>query len=210
MIIPYTITESLKRILLTLGRGLEYIATGQSDYNLYSHRGVLYETVNDTYKAKEILAEMKEYLRDNFGLVIEAPIIIELYSGNEFSLKGKRRKTKGVLGQYHYENLPGKYMAHMIYISTGLEKRRFRAILAHEMTHAFLREAQLMNCDRYLREGFARWIEYKILLEMGLEKEAEKILDIKTWKYGKAVEKIFRLEKKVGTKGVIEVLKRID
>lgn len=204
------VTKALKKIILGIGRFLEFFTMGESDYKLHTTEGEDFEEVSDLFKARTLVAKTKEIMQDGFGIQLESPVIINLYEGSEFDLKETKRELCGVLGQYHYENLGKNNLAHMIYIVKGLDKKRFMAVLAHEMTHAFLREAKLMNCDRYLREGFARWVEYKTLVFLGLDEEAEKIMRIKTHKYGKDVEKIFRLEKKVGTDGVIQVLRRID
>lgn len=202
--------KAVKKTVLGIGRFLEFFTMGETDYKLHTPEGEDFEDVSDLFKARALVAKTKDMMQQGFGIILESPVIINLYEGKEFALKDTKKELCGVLGQYHYENLGKNNLAHMIYIAKGLEKRRFMSVLAHEMTHAFLREAKLMNCDRYLREGFARWVEYKTLIFLGLNEEAEKIVHIKTHKYGKDVEKIFRLEKKVGTEGVIQVLRRID
>ncbi|MCD4786302.1 MAG: hypothetical protein K8T10_20960 [Candidatus Eremiobacteraeota bacterium] len=202
------IFNTMKKILITGGRLIEYILTGESDFHLYSADGEIYEKVTDIYKAREVLKGMREYLVGKFGMEIKSPVIIELYSGDEFNLKGIWLQLKGVKGQYHYENLGKNGMAHMIYLKKGMNKKKFKAILAHELTHAFLRDQELMNCDRFFREGFARWVEYKTLIDLGLLEEADKIKHIKTWKRGKAVEEIFKIEKKVGISGIMKALRK--
>lgn len=202
------IFNTMKKILIMGGRLIEYLLTGESDFHFYTADGEVYEQVTYIYKAREILKEMREYLARKYGIEIKSPVIIELYSGDEFNLKGIWLQLRGVMGQYHYENLGKSGMAHMIYLKKGMKKKKFKAILAHEMTHAFLRDQELMGCDRFFREGFARWIEYKTLIDLGLLEEADKIMQIKTWKRGKAVEEIFKIEKKVGIMGVMKALRK--
>jgi hypothetical protein len=98
-------------------------------------------------------------------------------------------------------------MVHMVYVLKGLQKKRFKAVLAHEMAHAFLREEDILKADRAMREGFARWVEYKILQSEGMEEEARKIRNLKTYRYGKAVNRILALEKEVGQDSVIDSLR---
>jgi len=203
-----SIFSIIKKAFITACRLIEYIFTGESDFRLYTTGGEFYEHVNDVYKAREILKEVREYLVVKYGMEIRSPVILELYSGEEFNLKGIWLQIKGVSGQYHYENLGKSGMAHMIYLKKGMNKKKFIAILAHELTHAFLRDNDLMGCDRFFREGFARWIEYKTLIDLGLSEEADKIKQIKTWKRGKAVEEIFKLEQKVGIEGVMSALRK--
>lgn len=199
-----------KRAFIIGMRVMEYWFTGESDYKIHTFYGADFDLVNDKYKANLLKEKVEIYLRRNFGIQLRRPVIVELYSGNQLNLKGIIMELNGNLGSYYYENLGKSGIAHMIYLREGMSRKKFMSVLAHEMTHAFIREEKLMNCDRYLREGFARWVEYNFLLEAGLPEEAEKIKKIKTYRHGKAVEKLFKLEKKVGKDRVMEIIRKID
>lgn len=208
--IPQNLLLNLKRWFIGICRMIELALTGEAHFQLHTEDGVVYDKVTELFNAREIVEDTKIFLRRNFGIVLKKPVFIKLVSGEEFNLKGIILELRGVQGHYHYENLGKNGMAHMVYMQKGLDKKRFFGILAHELTHAFLRENQLMGTDRYLREGFARWIEYKTFLSLGLTQEAEKILKLQTLKHGKAVEKFIKLEQKVGALKAMEIIRKVQ
>lgn len=211
MAILDNIIQTARRFVIVAGRLVEYLLTGEAQFNIYTEDGhSIYDQVTDLSKGKLMMEETKIFMRRNFGIILRRPVVLRIQAGNEFNLKGIWMELRGVQGQYHFENMGKSGMAHMIYMQKGLDKKHFQAILAHEMTHAFLRENELMGTDRYLREGFARWVEYHAFESLGLPEEAEKIRELKTWRYGRAVQKFFELERKVGKMGVLEVAAKIQ
>ncbi len=198
----------IKRSIIILGRFIEYILTGEAEFKFHTPTGAEFDAVTDKYKAKLLEEEVEVYLRRNFGIKLKEPVIIELYS-HQFDFQGILMELRGTVGRYHQYKM-GKSNTHMIYIKKGLPCDKFKSILAHEITHAYIREKELMNCDRYLREGFARWIEYSYLIDHGLKEEAEKILRLKSYSHGANVKKLLELEKKVGRYKAIDILNKID
>lgn len=201
-----SVIQFIKRLFVLFVRIIEKTLTGQTDYRIYTSEIADFDAVTDLLQAKLLKKEVEVFMRRTFGISIDKPIVIELYTGDDFNLNGIIMELNGSLGRYHYTKLKSK-MVHMVYVKNGLEKKRFKSVLAHEMTHAFLREADILPTNRFVREGFARWVEYKVLLNLGLDREAEKIKMIKTWKYGKAINRIFALEEKVGEINVASKLK---
>ena len=194
----------LKRFLILIIRMFERLLTGQSDFRFYSSEIAGFDAVSDLLQAKMLRKEVEVYLRRTFGIFLKKPVVLELYSGSDFNLRGIIMELNGSLGRYHYDRLKNREMIHMVYLLKGMEKRKFKAVLAHEMVHAFCREQDIFPTDRYSREGLARWVEHRMFLDMGMKGEAKKIEKIKTWKYGRAVNRIFKLEKKVGTDRVMK------
>ena len=88
-------------------------------------------------------------------------------------------------------------------------KGRFKAIVAHELAHAWEREQEILTSDRGLREGFARWIEYKVLQSEGLHAEAARVAGIRTWRYGRGVRTLLAVERKQGEGGVLEFIRGV-
>jgi hypothetical protein len=103
--------------------------------------------------------------------------------------------------------IDGKY--HLVYVLRGLRKERFKAILSHELAHAYLYETELFSSNKAFREGMARWVEYKILLQEGEKEEAQKLLKLKSWHYGKGIARILELEKKTGERELVSYLHSI-
>ncbi len=198
----------IKRFIVVIVRIFERALTGQSDFQFYSSEIADFDAVTDLLHAKMLRREVENYLNKTFGITIQKPVVLELYSGASFDLRGIIMELNGNLGRYHYDRLKNREMIHLVYLKKGLPRERFKAVLAHEMIHAFCREQDIMPTDRYGREGLARWVEHRILKDMGQKAEARKIEKIRTWKYGRAVQNMFALEKKVGTSGVVEYLKK--
>jgi len=200
----------LSNVFIFIVRQIEFLFTGQADYMIYPDKISENDRIEDHIKAKKLQSEVEEYLTEKFNLKLEQPVFLEFYSGEQLSIKGLLMELSGTQGGYHFEKFGASGQFHTIFMRKGLPRNKFKSILAHEVAHAFLREKTLVPTDRYLREGFARWIEYKILLDMGETEEAEKLKNIKNWKHGKAIEKVLKLEAKVGVKGVMDVFRRID
>jgi len=156
---------------------------------------------------KKILDEVKIVLEDRFGIRVKRPIVLELVN----------EKKPWLYGIYWLAESLGKYKSHLmidekyhlIYVLRGLKKERFKAILSHELAHAYLYEAELFSNNRAFREGMARWIEYKILLQEGEKEEARKLLSIKSWLYGRGIAEILELEKKTGERELLPYLHSI-
>jgi hypothetical protein len=204
-----SIPQFIKRAFILSVRLTEYTLIGQSEYTIYKREIAEFETVVDKLKAKTLEDQVISFLCKRLGVSLRRPVITDLYSGNEFDWKGIIMELRGDLGRYHMETMGKLGLVHMIYIRSGLSKNRFMSILAHEMAHAFLREEKLLNKERFLREGFARWVEYHFLLELGEKPIAEKLTQIKTLRGGREILKFLSLEHKLGMKGVMEAVRQM-
>ena len=201
---PVDIHRIVKVTFEKLGRALEYLLTGQSEFKIHTSEFAANDIVKDPVTAKKILEQIKVVLFEKFAIKIHRPIVIELIKDDKKWDYGFSWFAES-LGKYKsYELIDEKY--HMIYILSGLRKERFKAILAHEMTHAYQRENELFIDNRVFREGLARWIEYKILLQEGEELEARKLLNIKHWIYGRGINRLIQLEKDTGEKELVSKL----
>jgi len=199
---------NLKRILSSLfvaiGRALEFIMTGQSDFKITTEEFAAQDVVKDLAAGKKILDELRIDLKARFDINVTRPVVLELVK-------------EGKTGSYDFSWLAeslGKYRSHMmidgryhlVYVQSGMKKERFRAILAHELTHAYQHEVGLFSTNRAFREGLARWVEYKVLLLEGQQEEAVKLLKLRSWLYGRGIIKFLELEKKTGEQGLIPSL----
>jgi hypothetical protein len=200
----------IKKLLILFVRFIEFALTGQSEYNIYRGEIADFDIVIDLLKAKILRQHVEKFLSDRLDIKLKRPVVLELFSDGEFNLKGIIMQLDGSLGRYHPEKIGRFGLAHMIYVRKGLTRNKFMSILAHEMAHAFLKEEDLLPRDRYLREGFARWVEHLFLVESGEIKEAEKLYRLKTFRTGKAVESYLELEKKIGVQGVMEKIRNYN
>ena len=94
-----------------------------------------------------------------------------------------------------------------IYVQRGHSPERTLEILAHEYAHLW----QEQNCPRdqkiELREGFAEWVSYKVLLNRKQYTIAEAKKKNPDAIYGKGLRMILELEKRIGPFGIIDYVK---
>lgn len=103
--------------------------------------------------------------------------------------------------------LDGFYRAYNpeeIWVVSGLPRDRTLGVMAHELTHAW----QTTNCplqDRKLHEGFACWIQYKILLRDRYEEQASRLTQVRDDDYGGGLRALLDVEKRQGVEAVMEI-----
>lgn len=197
----------LERALTFVGRSIEFALTGRTDYRFLTSEIASFDRVEDRLKAGIVSREVKAFLSGKYGITVDYPVVLELFSGRGWDIPSIRFRLAGSIGRYHL-NLMGKSRLHCIYILSGLTVPKFKAIFAHEYMHAFQREAGIFQHNCGLREGLARWIEYKVLVSEGAEKEAGKLLRIQSWSRGRGLKRILKMEKEHTETDLVAYLKR--
>jgi hypothetical protein len=205
------LSDGLKSLATKAGRAIEYALTGQSDFAVITSEFKGFSAVGDITKAKIVLDEARQFLRKEFSIQLRAPVIIEIFNEDEVTLAALQRRMKmhHTVGYYKPEAL-GDKSAHTVYVQKGLSRPRFKAVAAHEMVHAFEREAGLLRSHYSLREGFARWVEYKVLLSEGEHAEAEKLMRLRSWRTGKGIKLLLEVEKEKGVRGVLDYVRSLS
>lgn len=196
--------EAVTKVITSVGRALEFALTGQSDYKVTLSEFAEARTIDGTVQCRLVYDELKPYLAQNFGISLVWPTLVELKHPPPRNWKGNFYHSEGNLARYMPQEM-GEKRVHQISIAPGLPRPRFRALLGHEMTHAFQREHRLLERNRALREGMARWIEYHLLKEK-FPKEAQRLLKLRSFTFGKAVNTIIEYEKVHGTPDTLQWL----
>lgn len=182
-------------MLSSVGRFLEYKLTGQSDFRLMvPFEGV--RTVNTDLEGRLQLDEVRVQLWREFSIKTRWPVLLEVKKPPPAGWKNGFYHSEGNLGRYQLNKL-GSESSHQIAIRPNLATPMFRAILAHEMVHAYQTEKSLLRENRALREGMARWVEYHFLLK-DHPKQADKLLKMKHFTFGKAINTVLEYEKQHG------------
>lgn len=187
-------------------RRLELQLTGQSEYRLITSETPKVTVVDDRIKGNRLLEQVRRELAQEFTLHVRAPVILELVAPDS---PQARKGDHDVLGYYRPQPW-GEEMVHTIFVRKDLEAPFFCGIVAHELAHAWEREIGCLTSQRALREGFARWIEYKTLLRHGARSQAGRLLRIRTWRFGRAVRGLLELEDRVGVAGVVEYIRGLQ
>ena len=193
-------------VISSLGRFLEYKITGQSDYRLtIPFAGT--RTVNTALEGRLQLDEVRQILWQEFQLKTRWPLLLEVKTPPPAGWKAGFYHSEGNLGRYELQIL-GSEKSHQIAVRPNLPNQVFRAILAHEMTHAYQTEHDLLKSNQAVREGMARWVEYHFLKKEH-PKAAAKLLDMKHFTFGKAVNTIVSYEQEHGRKNTLEWLRTL-
>ena len=90
-----------------------------------------------------------------------------------------------------------------IYVEEYLPRGLLLGTLAHELAHAWQTEQMLHLKDARVREGFAEWVAYRVLVARGLTALAERATrrdDV----YGRGLRHFLNIENRFGFAGVIQ------
>lgn len=103
-------------------------------------------------------------------------------------------------------NVGGYYQAYnpeTIWIVSGQSPNMTMASMAHELTHAWQStEAPLQ--DRTVSEGFARWVEYKLLVAVGEQRRADALAASADPDYGEGLRLFLEVERRGGVEAVMK------
>ncbi|HXE73927.1 MAG TPA: hypothetical protein VNO81_14805 [Candidatus Nitrosotenuis sp.] len=202
-------SQVLESLLNLLGRSLEMALTGQSDFRLTTSEFHSASTIGNPVQARLVLAEVRQELAEHFGIRLARPVLLELARPAPLGWKAAVFSHQANLGRYVPQVL-GQGRAHQILVAPGLPRARFRAVLAHELAHAFQEEEGLFRGRPALREGMARWVEYHVLRRAGCHREARRLLRIRHYLFGKAVADIVRYEEQHGVAATMAWLRTQD
>ncbi|MBQ7567458.1 hypothetical protein IJT17_01480 [bacterium] len=194
------------RAINSVGRLIEFCLTGQTDYALTTSDFCLADTIDNSVQAKLAMKELLPYLQQKFGIVLQAPIIINLEKPRTRSWKRVVFSAGEHIGSYTSRWL-GENLSHEILLAPGMERRKFKAVLAHELTHAFQAERRLLRTHKGLKEGMARWVEYHVLNEVGLKREADKLCRYRSFILGRGIITILNYEREHGRTATLKWLK---
>lgn len=90
-----------------------------------------------------------------------------------------------------------------VYVEACLPRGLLLGTLAHELAHAWQTEQSLHLKDAMLREGFAEWVAYRVLVARGLAPLAERATrrdDV----YGQGLRHFLNIENRLGYAGVLK------
>lgn len=161
--------------------------------------------VQTSAQAQAGLTLVRRQLSEKFSMELRWPILLELKAPPAEGWKASFYSREGNLARHTPVNLNGN-PAHQVLVRPGLERTRFRALVAHELTHAFQREHNLLNQNLALREGMARWVEFHF--SQGTA-EAARLLNLKHHTFGSSVRTILDFENQHGRPATIQWLRSL-
>jgi len=90
-----------------------------------------------------------------------------------------------------------------IYLQEFLPRIMFLQVVAHEFAHAWQGERCPLLRDATVREGFAEWAAYHILLKLDAKKKAAQMLQRRDF-YGEGLRRLLDVEREQGIAGVLQ------
>jgi len=159
------------------------------------------QTINTDQQGDQLLAEVRTILAP-MGIIVNRnfPVFVRPYDDIQRQNIAKGGLSMEVAGFYK------PYGGEAIWMMAGLPKYRAISTLAHEYTHAW----QTDNCplqDRMLSEGFATWVEYKVLTKMGYTTAANQLFSGSNADYSQGLKIFYNIEQKQGTQAAIDYAK---
>lgn len=114
-----------------------------------------------------------------------------------------RKKLKEIGG----ERLLGLYQDDVIWVNQDLNRRRATAIIAHELGHAWLfhHRSDIDTPSELLFEGFAEFVSYLVLQNIGDNRAARKIAQHDTSVYGRGAQRLITLQNREGLQAVLDL-----
>lgn len=193
----------LSHVFTEVGRAIERACFGHSDFRLTTSEFTTAPTINNPVQAKLALAEVRSQLSRDFSIELIWPILLELNVPPASGWKAMAYNPEGNLARHQVVNFKGN-SAHQMWAKPGLTRARFKSLVAHELVHAFQREANFLTENLSLREGMARWVEYHFLKGSA---EADRLLKLKHYTFGKSIESILEFEFKSGRQATLQWLR---
>lgn len=99
------------------------------------------------------------------------------------------------------------YDPEAIWIVSGLSGPQTLGVMAHELTHAWQSTNSPLQ-DRKLKEGFAVWVQYHVLLAENEPAMAQKLTRWQDPDYGGGLRALLEIEKHDGMDAVIETARK--
>jgi len=197
------VAQWLSQVFVEVGRAIERACFGQSHFRLTTSEFSSAPTIDNLVQAKMALAEVRRRLVDDFCIQLNWPILLELKAPPVEGWKSAVYNPEGNLARHTVVDFKGA-QAHQVWVKPGLTRVRFMALVAHELVHAFQREANFLKENLSLREGMARWVEFYFLQG---SREADRLLKLKHYTFGRSIESVLEYEGRQGRQATLEWLR---
>lgn len=104
------------------------------------------------------------------------------------------------------ERLLGLYQDGVLYVSHDLNRRQARGVVAHEYGHAwfFQNRSDINGASELLFEGFAEFVSYLVLREVGDEAGVRAIEFTDQSVYGRGARRLIKLYRQQGLEAVLQ------
>jgi len=197
------VAQWLVHVFTEVARAIEKACFGQSSFRITTSEFSTASTIDNGVHAKLALAEVRRQLARDFNIELAWPILLELKIPPAKGWKAMVYNPEGNLARHQIVDFKGS-SAHQMWVKPGLTRARFKSLVAHELVHAFQREANFLTQNLSLREGMARWVEFHFLKGSS---EADRLLKLKNYTFGRSIESILEFESRSGRQATLQWLR---
>jgi len=187
---------------------------GQGGYQLHDGRFICaqcHETaVYDAGKAGDLYERVVETMDQQLGIRLNIRPILGVVDRNQMLDLLEQMEMDGadspdrVFGLFFRR---GRKRA--IYVEYGLPQILMTQVMAHEYAHAWQGENCPLLRDSLVREGFAEWAAYRVLMALGAVKKAT-LMEQRADLYGQGLQLMLALERQGGTETVFQACRNSD
>ncbi len=156
--------------------------------------------VTSPREAERLFAETRQRLERLLGMRLEAGLRFRFV--DRPTLLARARELPDLRGETKTRGLfIQEGDRREILVMAGLPLQQTAGVMAHELAHAWQAEHCPGETSRLLREGFAEWVTYRVLLARGADKEAANLLRREDL-YGRGFKRMLQIEKRSGKAAV--------
>jgi len=158
--------------------------------------------VSDDAAAEQLFKKARGLL-GGVGLTVPREILLFLRTRDELMVENN--STGGLAIE-----LNGFYRAYnpeSIWVVSGLSEEETLGVMAHELAHAWQSTESPLQ-DRKLKEGFARWAEYHVLMAIGASEQAQMLARSPDPDYGDGLRYLLELERTQGAAAVLQLARK--
>lgn len=163
-----------------------------------------YEVIDKQAQAEGVMRDVVATMSSRFGLRLSMPVQLHLV---------EPKVMDELLGDSPYHGAEiGLYTGiangkHQLYVMKGWARDYCAGITAHELTHAWQQENVPADQDLVLREGFAKWVEYKYYDLTGAYTYSQQVRETSDPVYGVGFFAVLDTEAVVGATKVADTMK---
>ncbi|NJL03810.1 MAG: protein DA1 [Chloroflexaceae bacterium] len=171
--------------------------------------------IYDLTLARQLFLETVQTLRERQGLVLRVGVDFRLVDAPTMrELRQHEIDESGTAPTpTRYERTLGLYLrqgrVRAIFLLHGLPRLIFRTTVAHEYAHAWQGEHCPLLTDLVLREGFAEWVAYRHLVQLGAHRAVARMLQ-GNHPYRPMLEIVLQLEAQLGTDGLMQYIRTVE
>lgn len=163
-----------------------------------------YTIIENDGQFQPVFQQARALLASNFGISVNGPVRALLVDGAKLDALYSGAYRGNQIGLYRRAG-----GVHEIYVMGDRDRDQVLGTSAHELVHAWQSEACRPDQDIVVKEGFALWIEYKLMDRTGAYALANQIRNTADPVYGVGLKRMLDWEQQIGEKELIRRIRNV-